>query len=73
MKFRLSVVLTAVLRRSRKGAWIEIDFASGRSYEAEVAPVRERGLKCQNLERLRELYSRSRKGAWIEILQMASK
>ena len=53
--------------RSREGAWIEIPaWENGKDY-SQVAPVRERGLKCNHaVPRLKNL-SRSREGAWIEI------
>ena len=55
--------------RSRKGAWIEIDHCSRYILPTAVAPVRERGLKCNKLFCNLSMYrSRSRKGAWIEIL-----
>ena len=56
-------------RRSREGAWIEIDVLKCMICKALVAPVRERGLKfirhIDNVETIR----RSREGAWIEILK----
>ena len=53
--------------RSRKGAWIEILSAILETSVDEVAPVRERGLKCINNLLSPMLSRRSRKGAWIEI------
>ena len=60
-------VVFVVLSRSRKGAWIEIQKAWTNGQGADVAPVRERGLKFLFLEKNHQLVSRSRKGAWIEI------
>ena len=57
-----------MLRRSRKGAWIEITAASNFSFNSSVAPVRERGLKFTLVLLMIFGTSRSRKGAWIEIL-----
>ena len=34
-------------RRSREGAWIEMPMSFWQSLTLVVAPVRERGLKCQ--------------------------
>ena len=36
-------------RRSREGAWIEIVPFTKADNDVEVAPVRERGLKCNQL------------------------
>ena len=58
-----------MLRRSRKGAWIEIIEAKANATNARVAPVRERGLKFVLSILLSEVIQcRSRKGAWIEIM-----
>ena len=38
-----------------------------RTYQHNVAPVRERGLKLQGLLIVKPALRRSRKGAWIEI------
>ena len=43
--FIIRVVI--ILRRSRKGAWIEILLSWLSRKQVEVAPVRERGLKCK--------------------------
>ena len=53
--------------RSREGAWIEIVVAFFATVGDNVAPVRERGLKCCNRIRVVQKNSRSREGAWIEI------
>ena len=56
------------MRRSRKGAWIEIKGETNTVLEPMVAPVRERGLKYRDhLQLFFKRLSRSRKGAWIEI------
>ena len=68
----LKLLLAALLRlltvsRSREGAWIEIGVSNWYDPAPRVAPVRERGLKCNHaIPRLKNL-SRSREGAWIEI------
>ena len=54
--------------RSREGAWIEMAYGQSASFEHQVAPVRERGLKFFVTRRKCTLTeSRSREGAWIEI------
>ena len=45
LKSRLKNLKSRNMRRSREGAWIEIDLRLLRSYGRMVAPVRERGLK----------------------------
>ena len=56
------------LRRSREGAWIEINNKTGLPLPQNlVAPVRERGLKSSTDGAVSYDTSRSREGAWIEI------
>ena len=55
-------------RRSREGAWIEIDVLLNAATAKNVAPVRERGLKFQRKRFKQIVASRSREGAWIEII-----
>ena len=56
--------------RSREGAWIEIATYGYRRACYEVAPVRERGLKCTGkYDREGSASRRSREGAWIEIFK----
>ena len=67
MKF-LSLALELIfLSRSREGAWIEIYRAMNDFKREDVAPVRERGLKCQIRQDSIKQSRRSREGAWIEI------
>ena len=54
-------------RRSREGAWIEIFHCITSLFTKKVAPARERGLKCKNLDNNPANLGRSREGAWIEI------
>ena len=54
-------------RRSREGAWIEIEALGQEGIFIPVAPVRELGLKWLALPKSWKLSSRSREGAWIEI------
>ena len=56
-----------MLCRSRKGAWIEIVANKLAAESYNVAPARERGLKCHGTYDREGSASRSRKGAWIEI------
>ena len=59
--------------RSREGAWIEIPTGGIYTYDTEVAPVRERGLKLWIKALLKLMPScRSREGAWIEIVIQAA-
>ena len=67
MKYFDSLKALLYLRRSRKGAWIEIAAVAFCSATSAVAPVRERGLKCQNGRWSENDEGRSRKGAWIEM------
>ena len=60
-------ILLIAYGRSRKGAWIEIHGLKTTFDSGYVAPVRERGLKCNLTDEQRYQYRRSRKGAWIEI------
>ena len=61
--------MAGLLGRSREGAWIEICGRSVKQLDEEVAPARERGLKCSYVTYNFTVYcSRSREGAWIEIL-----
>ena len=62
-----SMVIILIVRRSRKGAWIEILPDKARVTFFVVAPVRERGLKLMFVLNLVMILGRSRKGAWIEI------
>ena len=55
------------MRRSRKGAWIEIDGKTCIFPRFVVAPVRERGLKWIGRGPVNSYGCRSRKGAWIEM------
>ncbi len=62
------IVICSVGGRSRKGAWIEINGVLDYILKSEVAPVRERGLKCvQRIPQWPAPERRSRKGTWIEI------
>ena len=45
LKYREMRKLASTCRRSRKGAWIEIETRWKHSWKGHVAPVRERGLK----------------------------
>ena len=57
-----------MMRRSREGAWIEILKDETTVSVSDVAPVRERGLKCQPDSTSGSANDgRSREGAWIEI------
>ena len=57
-----------MLCRSREGAWIEIRMGANTWQDfSEVAPVRERGLKCKQAQIAKAEAGRSREGAWIEI------
>ena len=47
--FGCAGLLLAVFRRSRKGAWIEIVANKLAAASYNVAPVRERGLKCSDV------------------------
>ena len=53
--------------RSREGAWIEIYKQNLANAEKQVAPARERGLKCAEFGNDPRQLRRSREGAWIEI------
>ena len=54
--------------RSREGAWIEIrNWLIVTEATEDVAPVRERGLKCDGAVDSADSGCRSREGAWIEI------
>ena len=68
MKSLKSKPLSSVKSRSREGAWIEICPEVAEKILAEVAPVRERGLKSAIYLRSDvKQRCRSREGAWIEI------
>ena len=57
--------------RSRKGAWIEMSYHDAGKAVDNVAPARERGLKCRPHPKSDVgLRRRSRKGAWIEIVKI---
>ena len=47
--FSLSLQGSYMISRSREGAWIEIPCPDYRLLGMSVAPVRERGLKCNKL------------------------
>ena len=53
--------------RSREGAWIEMAALLKLQLKAQVAPVRERGLKYYCRKNHKKDWRRSREGAWIEI------
>ena len=54
--------------RSREGAWIEMRLQCRSLRAADVAPVRERGLKYRSLYHSSNIHrGRSREGAWIEM------
>ena len=57
--------------RSREGAWIEMLSTACSPKNANVAPVRERGLKyIINMPLRASEIGRSREGAWIEIVDV---
>ena len=56
-------------RRSREGAWIEMNVRLKKPLRPSVAPARERGLKSSWLALACNLISRSSEGAWIEIIK----
>ena len=58
---------TTGIGRSREGAWIEITGGIASIIGGAVAPVRERGLKCNTAQAYAYINRRSREGAWIEI------
>ena len=57
--------------RSREGAWIEMGAVGIAELYAQVAPVRERGLKYLTSKSYSASECRSREGAWIEIQHVA--
>ena len=60
------------MRRSREGAWIEIQRVLPERGYSRVAPARERGLKSKmQTTRGCSTVGRSREGAWIEMNQQA--
>ena len=65
---------TGSMRRSREGAWIEMQAVKSNSSPTSVAPARERGLKFKWTRAKLTEHRRSREGAWIEIgLRIAKK
>ena len=61
------IVICMDNRRSREGAWIEMQMAQSMGMGGMVAPARERGLKFDLRTAAKDGLSRSREGAWIEI------